>query len=166
MRPELLEDMELAPGFAAPTPRQYEEYKAYVDEEMPADSPTLFGMHPNAEINFLTQQSDALFQTILELQPRGAGSGSGASRDEQVKEMIVDLQDRVPELFDMVDMYGRIEERTPYTTVCLQECDRMNQLLMLIRKSLKELFLGLKVPTFSTTCCLAATAAAVGLCCG
>jgi dynein heavy chain len=83
-------------------------------------------------------------QTIVELQPRDAAGGGAASRDEQVKELILELQDKVPELFDMIDMYSRIEERTPYTTVCLQECDRMNQLISEIRRSLKELFLGLK----------------------
>jgi len=34
--------------------------------------------------------------------------------------------------------------RTPYVSVCLQECDRMNILLNELRHSLKELKLGLK----------------------
>jgi dynein heavy chain len=62
MRPELLDDIDLAPGLPHPGPRSYEEYRTYIEEDLPPESPTLFGMHPNAEINFMTQQSEALFQ--------------------------------------------------------------------------------------------------------
>ena len=39
------------------------------------------------------------------------------------------------------------EERTPYVVVAFQECERMNFLTIEIRRSLKELDLGLKVTT-------------------
>jgi hypothetical protein len=38
-----------------------------------------------------------------------------------------------------------VEERTPYIVVAIQECERMNLLSSEIRRSLKELDLGLKV---------------------
>lgn len=38
-----------------------------------------------------------------------------------------------------------LEERTPYVVVAFQECERMNMLTSEIRRSLKELDLGLKV---------------------
>ena len=65
---------ELAPGFQ------------YIDAELPAESPHLYGLHPNAEIGFLTQTSEKLFRTVLELQPRDghAGEGAGATREEKV----------------------------------------------------------------------------------
>jgi len=160
VRPELLEGMDLAPGFSHPGPRAYEEYKQVIEEELPADSPTLFGMHSNAEINFLTQQSDALFsvcfskhiwmlimlQTIMELQPRAGGGTNASTRDAAVRDKIMEFQERFwPDLFVMSEITGRIEERTPYITVCLQECDRMNILLSEIRRSCNELLLGIKV---------------------
>ena len=37
-----------------------------------------------------------------------------------------------------------MEDRTPYIVVAFQECERMNQLTAEIRRSLKELDLGLK----------------------
>ena len=37
-----------------------------------------------------------------------------------------------------------MEERTPYVIVCFQECERMNLLTAEIKRSLKELDLGLK----------------------
>ncbi|RKP16689.1 dynein heavy chain [Rozella allomycis CSF55] len=41
-------------------------------------------------------------------------------------------------------MIARVEERTPYISVAIQECDRMAILTNEIRRSLKELDLGLK----------------------
>ena len=64
----------------------YKGYKQYVDECLPPESPYLYGLHPNAEIEFLTTISDNLFRTVLEMQPRDAdaGGGAGVSREEKV----------------------------------------------------------------------------------
>lgn len=40
---------------------------------------------------------------------------------------------------------AKVEERTPYTAVVFQECERMNTLTREIQHSLRELHLGLKV---------------------
>lgn len=45
----------------------------------------------------------------------------------------------------MTDIQGRAEDKTPYVIVALQECERMNFLTTEIRRSLRELDLGLKV---------------------
>ena len=53
----------------------------------------------------------------------------------------------------MLEIVNKVppEERTPYVVVAFQECERMNMLTVEIRRSLKELDLGLKVfITFST----------------
>ena len=59
----------------------------YIDDTLPAESPYLYGLHPNAEIGFLTQTSEKLFRTVLEMQPRdgGVGEGGGTTREEKVK---------------------------------------------------------------------------------
>jgi len=46
---------------------------------------------------------------------------------------------------------ARVEERTPYVIVSFQECERMNVLMNEIRRSLKELHLGLKVGIINTS---------------
>lgn len=47
----------------------------------------------------------------------------------------------------MMEIMNKVppEERTPYVIVAFQECERMNTLTNEIRRSLKELDLGLKV---------------------
>ena len=59
----------------------------YIDAELPPESPYLYGLHPNAEIGFLTQISEKLFRTVLEMQPRDhqVGDGAGITREEKVR---------------------------------------------------------------------------------
>ncbi|KAK2951927.1 putative Dynein beta chain, ciliary [Blattamonas nauphoetae] len=144
MKEDLFNGMELGPGFPEPPPSSYEEYQQYIEEALPPESPYMFGLHPNAEIGFLTEQADNLFLTILSLQPRDSGGEGGTTPEEKVGKFIEELLQNLPDNFDMLELYGKVQERTPYVSVCLQECDRMNILLDELRLSMKELALGLK----------------------
>lgn len=64
---------------------------------------------------------------------------------EQVHTTLEEILEKLPDEFNMVELLGKAEERTPYQMVALQECDRMNILTQEIRQSLQELSLGLKV---------------------
>jgi len=46
----------LAPGFKSPDPLKFdrEAYRKYIEEKLPAEQPQMFGLHPNAEIGYLT----------------------------------------------------------------------------------------------------------------
>ncbi len=63
----------------------------------------------------------------------------------QVKAILDEILEKLPEDFNMVELQARAEEKTPYVLVALQECERMNTLTCEIRRTLKELDLGLKV---------------------
>uniref|UniRef100_A0A8I3MI02 Dynein axonemal heavy chain 9 n=1 Tax=Canis lupus familiaris TaxID=9615 RepID=A0A8I3MI02_CANLF len=147
IRPEMLEgELSLAPGFPLPGNLDYTGYHQYVDAQLPAESPYLYGLHPNAEIGFLTQTSEKLFRTVLELQPRDshAGDRAGATREEKVKALLEEILERVTDEFNMAELMAKVEERTPYIVVAFQECERMNILTREIQCSLRELDLGLK----------------------
>ncbi|KAL7754360.1 hypothetical protein RI367_000341 [Sorochytrium milnesiophthora] len=146
VREELLEaGFELAPSFQAPPNSDYKEYHRYIDENLPQESPYLYGLHPNAEIGVLTKMADKLFKTLLEMQPRdAAASGSSISREEKVKALVDEILGSLPDPFNVPELMSRVEERTPYISVALQECDRMAILTVEIKRSLKELDLGLK----------------------
>lgn len=139
-------ELQLAPGFQAPPNTDYAGYHNYVDDMMPPESPILYGLHPNAEIGFLTTTSESLFRTVFEMQPRDAGSGSGATvtREDKVKQVLDEVMEKLPEEFNMVEIMNKVEERTPYVIVAFQECERMNYLTGEMKRSLKELDLGLK----------------------
>lgn len=147
MQPELVDgELTLCPGFSVPGNTNYDGYHSYIDEQLPSESPYLYGLHPNAEIGFLTNVSENLFRTILELQPRESGSSSNSSisKDDSVRMVIEDLSDKVPEEFSINEMMARIEDRSPFIVVAFQECERMNILIREIKRSLRELHLGLK----------------------
>ena len=82
----------------------------------------------------------------------------------QIKNMLDDLLEKLPEEFNMLELTGKVppDERTPYVIVAFQECERMNILTNEMKRSLKELGLGLKVSlrscfcriVFIITCCL------------
>ncbi|XP_059684255.1 dynein axonemal heavy chain 17 [Gavia stellata] len=144
---EMLEgEVYLAPGFLIPPSLDYKGYHEYIDDNLPPESPYLYGLHPNAEIGFLTVTSDRLFRTVLEMQPKesDAGRGSGVSREEKVKSVLDEIMERLPEPFNMVEITAKAVDKTPYVVVAFQECERMNILTHEIRRSLKELDLGLK----------------------
>uniref|UniRef100_A0A4W4HCE4 Dynein, axonemal, heavy polypeptide 9 like n=1 Tax=Electrophorus electricus TaxID=8005 RepID=A0A4W4HCE4_ELEEL len=138
--------LSLAPGFVVPTNLDYQGYHAYIDQVLPHESPVHYGLHPNAEIEFLTVTSDNLFHTLLELQTTDSSMGEGApqSTEEKVKTVLDDILEKLPEEYNMSDITSKTVERTPYVLVCFQECERMNLLLNEMRRSLKELDLGLK----------------------
>ena len=83
---QLDHDLIYAPGFPSPPNLDYLGYRTYIDESLPPESPYLYGLHPNAEIGFLTATSESMVRTVLEMQPRdsSAGAGTGTTREEKV----------------------------------------------------------------------------------
>ncbi|NXI28879.1 DYH9 protein, partial [Sterrhoptilus dennistouni] len=147
IKPEMLEgELCLAPGFPLPGSMDYNGYHQYIDDALPPESPYLYGLHPNAEIGFLTQHSERLLRTVLELQPRDSSTAQGAlgTQEEMVQALLEEMLEKLTDEFNMAELVAKVEERTPYTVVALQECERMNVLTAEIRRSLAELELGLK----------------------
>lgn len=143
MRDELFEEMELGPRFPVPPPGNYVDYTDVIRTKLPGESPVMFGLHPNAEIGFLTHESEMLFSTIITLRG-GISSGVGMSKEEKVRIRIEEIMQPLPDIFDLNELASRgPERRTPYVNVVLQECERMNVLLLEIKNSLRELQMGL-----------------------
>uniref|UniRef100_A0A8C9ZTH7 Dynein, axonemal, heavy polypeptide 9 like n=1 Tax=Sander lucioperca TaxID=283035 RepID=A0A8C9ZTH7_SANLU len=138
--------LSLGPGFVVPSNLDYQGYHDFIDEMLPHESPVHYGLHPNAEIEFLTVTSDNLFHTLLELQSPDAVMGEGVSQtlEEKVKTILDEVLEKLPEEYNMSDITSKTAERSPYILVCFQECERMNTLISEMRRSLKELDLGLK----------------------
>lgn len=62
-----------------------------------------------------------------------------------MKQILDEIIEKLPDEFNMAEIMSKVEERTPYVIVAFQECERMNFLTGDMKKSLKELDLGLKV---------------------
>merc|ERR1719453_1124758 len=136
--------MNLAPSFKSPDASKldYPGYIKYIDEKFPAEAPSLYGMHQNAEIGYLSDQGAMIFQKIQNIQGGGGGGGDISG----VQDDITNLLELCPEQLDMIDIRGKLkaEDYTPYVIVSLQESDRMNLLLAEIKRTLVELELGIQ----------------------
>nr|XP_039267660.1 dynein heavy chain 10, axonemal-like [Styela clava] len=116
---------------------------SYVEgiESLPlANTPEVFGLHPNAEIGYYTQAARDMWHHLVELQPQTGESGGGISRDEFISNVAKDIQNKIPapyELDKIKKNYGT--EVSPTTVVLLQELERWNKLVERMAKSLVEL---------------------------
>jgi hypothetical protein len=90
----------------------------------------MFGLHPNAEIGYLSNWTSAIFETILSWGGDG-GSGGAGGGVSAVKESMDYFTKTLPEAFSMLTMMEVAEpllsqEAGPFVVVALQECQRMN----------------------------------------
>jgi dynein heavy chain len=146
----IFQEKELAPKFKAPSTidMAFADLYSFIDAELPEESPRAFGLHPNAEIGYLTEGTQECFNTILNIGGGAAGEGEGGA--SPVRAIMEDLTQRLPENFIMVILDQKakplLEELDlgPFVVVALQECERMNALLSEMRRSLVELDKGLK----------------------
>jgi dynein heavy chain len=114
--------LQLAPGFQAPMPGSFDGLKEYIETALPAESPVMYGMHPNAGVLLSTSLGETLFKTITEVSGGSAGAvAGGGSGEGAVRTALQDYLARLPEPFVMLDVEGRVQERTPYVVVALQE---------------------------------------------
>jgi dynein heavy chain len=146
---KLLQRGELAPKFNSPDPAtwDYGMYEALIQKNLPTENPVIYGLHPNAEIGFLTNKTEDLFQTILRLEIGSSESGGGSS-GSILREVLMDLMKRTPPSFDLITLSERAAKRIadvdgPYIVVVIQECNRINTLLAEIVFTLDELLKGL-----------------------
>jgi dynein heavy chain len=147
IRPQIMEGMQLtcAVGFKSPIPHRFDrdKYVQYVEDSLPAENPQMFGLHPNAEIGYLTAAGDALFDQILLIQG-GSAKGAGSGPQNIIDEFLKKLNEDAP-LFDMLGLKAKSTgDPDPFWIVAIQECERMNILVSTIKISLTELDMGLK----------------------
>ena len=169
LRDELLDESELIPfakdekgpgsTFKTPSPTTYDRYLEHIEVELKGETPLAFGLHPNAEIGFRTEQSENLLRTLLELQPRD-GSGGGSGHDDKSPRAISEAA-----VAEFLDTFGEMSWDTeevaaaaaasavgtsggedgassPYLNVLMLELKQMNTLLSEMRRSLVTLRSG------------------------
>ena len=155
MKDDLLSEMSMVPfntdavgGFRAPsTSSAYDRLLEHIEEEFSDETPNIFGLHPNAEIGYRTQQCSDLLKLLLNLSSSADGAtGIDAQNAQQVTETII--QDTLDNLhgttFDMDSILGSFAEIGPFQNFLLQECQRMNALIEESSRTLLELDQGFR----------------------
>jgi dynein heavy chain len=147
----LLKKAELAPKLQSPDANiwDYEAYVQLINKNLPPESPVIYGLHPNAEIGFLSSKAENLFQTVMRLEVGSEdAAGGGSSTASVLRETLSDLTKRCPTSFNLMELSDRAKQRIldadgPYTVVLIQECTRVNALVAEIAYTLDELQKGL-----------------------
>ncbi|VDK35198.1 unnamed protein product [Taenia asiatica] len=131
--------------FLPPPMESLTEYLEYTDTLPLLDPTDIFNMHSNANLLFLQKETSKLLSTILDVQPRTSGGKEGRTSDEVVYDLAGSLLAALPspialekaraDLFN-TDQRGRVNS---LTTVLVQEVDRYNHLLKIIKTSLEQL---------------------------
>ncbi len=114
------------------------------------DNPEAFGLHENANIAFLTQESNKILDAILIIQPRLADNSQEKSSDEIVSEIALNLLNDAPVNFNPENGNKKLFEKnelgimSSLSTFLLQELEKFNHLLNIIRESFDQLVKAIK----------------------
>jgi len=130
-------------------------YRCAIDTIPAVDSPMIFGLHPNADLTYRLKEASEMLTTIIETQPKDAGSGAGKSTDELVKEQALDLMSKMPPDFVEEEFRAKIErlpgpprlpERgfgAPLNIFLFQELQRLQCIIAIVRSNLNALAMAI-----------------------
>uniref|UniRef100_A0A2C9JWZ0 AAA+ ATPase domain-containing protein n=1 Tax=Biomphalaria glabrata TaxID=6526 RepID=A0A2C9JWZ0_BIOGL len=115
-------------------------YVDYIESLPLANTPEVFGLHPNAEIGYYTQAARDMWTHLVDLQPQTGESASGISREDFIDQIAQDVLNKLPAEFDLDKIRKNLGiDISPTTVVLLQELERFNLLIGRMRRSLVTL---------------------------
>jgi dynein heavy chain len=120
-------------------------YMQYIKGLPINDTPEIFCLHSNANITFAQNETFALLDGLVRLQPKTSG-GSGTSMEEAVDETCKGILERIPSpvALDLVMKKYPVKYEESMNTVLVQEVIRYNKLLTVVRATLRDLQKALK----------------------
>jgi dynein heavy chain, axonemal len=130
--------------YYAPSNGPIEVYREYIESLPMQDAPEVFGLHENANISYQMQDSNTIVETVLAIQPRISSAGGGMTPDEVVLVRCAQLAEETPNALDRdegkKEMFKTNNGLLPsLTTVLVQEMEKFNRLLSVMRNSLRDL---------------------------
>jgi dynein heavy chain len=134
------------PEYYIPNEGELESYTDFVKTLPAEDHPAAFGQHSNAQIASQIEGTRDMLSTILSLQPRVVIEGE-TSNEEKVMGIASSMEELVPEAFKLRDVKEALASRAdpdPLKIVAVQEVERYNRLLILLKKSLGDLQKGIQ----------------------
>jgi dynein heavy chain len=147
--PEVINDpkCKLSPSgiYCVPPKGNYEDYVEFIKDLPLTQTPEVFGMHDNVDIAKDLQGTKLLFDSFLLTMSQSSGGG-GAKTDDTLNEIASDILSKLPTDFDleMAQTKYPVTYNESMNTVLVQEMERFNKLLRVIRTSLVNLQKAIK----------------------
>jgi dynein heavy chain, axonemal len=113
--------------------------EAEVDKIPLFTNPAVFGLHSNAEIQYFSNSVKELWVNTLSMQTSEGGDAGGFNREDYIAKVATEIQDKLPDEFDIFNIKKKFDVPSPTQVVLLQELERFNILLILMRNSLLDL---------------------------
>lgn len=110
------------------------------------DSPEAFGLHSNADITYQTNTSDEILSTIVSIQPKDSGGGTGETRESVVYRFCDDMLEKLPPDYVPHEVKAaliKMDILQPMNIFLRQEVDRMQRVITTVRTTLKDLKLAI-----------------------
>lgn len=127
-----------------------DKYRLAVEDFKDDDHPNSFGMHANADLTCRTKLTRELFNTVIDIQPKDAGGGSGGlTREEVVVQQAESFLENLPPAFNPVEVRQLLNKLNgggapkPLTVHLGQEIERMSLVIDLTRSTLEQLLLAI-----------------------
>ncbi|KER25690.1 hypothetical protein T265_06922 [Opisthorchis viverrini] len=140
------DNFEFYRGYNIPKCRTLEEYQAYIEGLPLFDSPECFGLHPNADITYSTNTTNSMLDTIVSIQPKDSGGGTGETRESNVYRLANEILEKVPEdynPFQVKECLIKMDHLKPLHIFLKQEIDRMQKVITIVRTTLTDLKLAI-----------------------
>ncbi|KAL0274316.1 UNVERIFIED_CONTAM: hypothetical protein PYX00_006769 [Menopon gallinae] len=122
------------------------QYLEYIEEMSPVDPPQVYGLHSNANITYQTNTTRTMLDTMLSIQPKEAGSGAGETREQAVARQTNEMLAKLPKDYDPHETKERLKIMGILSSMNIflrQEIDRMQRIITVVRKTLKDLLLAI-----------------------
>lgn len=132
--------------YYAPPKSSYDQYVEFIKELPLSQTPEVFGMHDNVDISKELQETKQLFDSVLLTQSQSGEGGAGKKSDDILLEIAKDILSKLPKNYDLevaLKKYPVTYEES-MNTVLVQEMERFNKLMSIIRTSLQNLQKAIK----------------------
>ncbi|XP_026672559.1 dynein heavy chain 8, axonemal-like [Ceratina calcarata] len=141
------EDFVFHKGYPILIQKQVVDYLKVIDEMSPIDPPQVYGLHPNANITYMGNTTQAVLDTIISVQPKEAGAAGAESREVIVAKQAQEMLKRLPPSYDPFEVKNRLQilgATAPMTIFLKQEIDRIQVVIKLVNVTLKDLLLAIE----------------------
>lgn len=134
-------------GYNIPKCTKISEYHDYIDHLNTFDGPEVFGLHPNADITYMTNTAQDVLSTIVDIQPKESAAAGGETREDAVKRLCREFLGKLPNDFLPHEVKARLKKMgatNPMNIFLRQEIDRIQRVISLVRTTLSDLLLAIE----------------------